>query len=68
MPIRRGDHGGDSVSASASSTGVGTASSPSSSSAASSGGYESDWEREVSEKGEVFYVVPLTRTEMRYKW
>ena len=53
------------MSASASSTGGGTASSPSSS-AASSGGYESDWEREVSEKGEVFYVVPLTRTEMRY--
>ena len=67
MPIRRGDHGRDSASASASSSGGRTASSPSSS-AASSGGYESDWEREVSEKGEVFYVVPLTRTEMRYKW
>ncbi len=27
-------------------------------------GYESDWEREVTDTGEVFYVVPFTRREM----
>ncbi len=40
------------------------ASSSSSSSSSSSDGYESDWEREVSDLGDVFYVVPFTNREM----
>ena len=28
-------------------------------------GYESDWEREVSEEGSVFYVAPYSDQELR---